>query len=500
MPFSTPQPSAESRHVHTVSELTRRIKTTLESSYGRVWVSGELSNFKRHPSGHQYFSIKDAGAQLAAVLFAGIANRVRFQLKDGLEVVAFGLLTVFEQQGKYQIKVESIEPKGKGALQLAFEQLKEKLEREGLFDKARKRPIPVLPRRIGIVTSPSGAALRDILQILDRRFRELDILVAPARVQGEGSAQEVAEGIRLLNTMPDVDVLIVGRGGGSAEDLWAFNEEVVARAIAASRIPVISAVGHEIDVTIADLVADVRALTPSHAAETVVRPKAELLELLDAARRRLDGGHLERVRLLRARLDALRAGHALQRPLDRVAEASQRLDDLEERLRAALVRVGGVFRQRLDGVRTRLSAEAPAHRLALARAALSGARDRLAAGLSLDLRMGRERLSGLQARLAAGLPTLALARARKRLAELTARAEAAGRRRLDSAREAARAATGRLEGVSPLAVLARGYSVTRRAADGAVVRAPADVAPGEVLVTRVARGEVRSRVEPDGNL
>ncbi|MBI5367793.1 MAG: exodeoxyribonuclease VII large subunit, partial [Planctomycetes bacterium] len=351
--------AASDRRILTVGELTRRIKTTLEAACGRVWVAGEVSNLRRQPSGHQYFTLKDADAQIAAVLFAGIGQRLRFQLREGIEVVCCGPITVYEPQGKYQIKVESVEPKGKGALQLAFEQLKEKLEKEGLFDPRRKRPIPLLPRRIGLVTSPAGAALRDILNVLDRRFREVAVLLAPARVQGVGAAAEVAAGIRLLNGVADIDVLIVGRGGGSAEDLWAFNEEIVARAIAGSRIPVVSAVGHEIDVTIADLVADVRALTPTEAAERVCPRKADLLDDLGERRRRLDGAWGERRAALRGRLETLGASYALRHPLDRIEQAGQRLDDLAERLRAGLAGRVALVGERLDGLGRLLAAQSP---------------------------------------------------------------------------------------------------------------------------------------------
>ncbi|MBN1587017.1 MAG: exodeoxyribonuclease VII large subunit, partial [Candidatus Omnitrophica bacterium] len=253
----------------TVSELTRQVKQLLEEIYPRVWVVGEISNLRTPASGHMYFTLKDEGAELACVFFKFASQRLKFKLEDGLQVVLRGSVTVYERQGKYQLKVDTAEPKGAGALQLAFEQLKKKLAAEGLFDPEHKKPVPWLPKRIGVVTSPTGAAIRDILHVLARRMPGMDVLIAPVRVQGEEAAPEIAAAIRVMNALKNVDVLIVGRGGGSLEDLWCFNEEIVARAIYESELPVISAVGHEIDWTIADMVADVRAPTPSAAAEIV---------------------------------------------------------------------------------------------------------------------------------------------------------------------------------------------------------------------------------------
>ncbi len=273
--------------IFTVTEIVGGARAMLEKQYGDVWVAGEISGFKRHSSGHCYFTLKDANSVLPAAIFRGAAGQIKFNIENGLEVVCHGRVSLYQRGGQYQIIVNYAEPKGVGALQLAFEQLKKKLMAEGLFDKARKRPIPFLPRKIGVVTSPTGAAVRDIIKVLTRRFPNVEILLIPARVQGEGSAAEVVRGIELLNERDDVDVMIVGRGGGSIEDLWAFNEEVVARAIYASRVPVISAVGHEVDFTIADFVADFRAPTPSAAAEHAVPVIGELLQLIGRGRRQL---------------------------------------------------------------------------------------------------------------------------------------------------------------------------------------------------------------------
>jgi exodeoxyribonuclease VII large subunit len=317
--------------IFSVSEVTSLVKTALEDLFPRLWVEGEISNFHRHQSGHLYFTLKDEKSQLRAVMFRSDARAVAFELKDGLKVVCRGRISVYEPRGEYQLYAEAIDPKGKGALQLAFEQLKEKLRAEGLFDPARKRKLPLRPKTIGIVTSATGAALRDILRILDRRHARLHILIHPARVQGEGAADEIAEGIRVLGGLAEVEVLIVGRGGGSIEDLWAFNEEKVARAIAASPVPVISAVGHEVDFTIADFTADLRAPTPSAAAEMVVEKETAFLEKI---------GHYESTLALRMgyklrelKIEALHLTRNRAFPNFRVRllNLAQRVDELETR-------------------------------------------------------------------------------------------------------------------------------------------------------------------------
>lgn len=267
--------------IYTVSEVTRLIKLELESSFPQLWVEGEISNFHRHQSGHLYFTLKDETSQLRSVMFRSEARQVVFELKDGLQVICRGRINVYEPRGEYQLLVEVVEPKGKGALQLAFEQLKEKLKKEGLFDPAHKKKLPLLPKKVGVVTSPRGAAIIDILRTLERRFARLHILIYPVRVQGEGAADEIAEGIDYLGRLPGIDVIIVGRGGGSIEDLWAFNEEKVARAIFRCPVPIISAVGHEIDFTISDFVADIRASTPSAAAEMVVEKEQSFMERIE---------------------------------------------------------------------------------------------------------------------------------------------------------------------------------------------------------------------------
>lgn len=324
------------RKAYSVTQLNREIRVRLEEDYGAVWLEGEISNFKKHTSGHMYLSLKDDKSQISAVFFARDNMSARFQIKDGLKVLVFGRVSLYEARGQFQFYIQQMEPLGLGALQLAFNQLKEKLQKEGLFDAARKKPIPVLPRRVGVVTSPTGAAIRDILNVVNRRFQGTEVLIYPVRVQGEGSAEEIAGAIRDLNAGMCVDVMIVGRGGGSLEDLWAFNEEVVARAVYDSRIPVISAVGHEVDWTICDAVADLRAPTPSAAAELVVRNREELDRQLRQCRSRLAQAASNRLRVLNKNLEALRGSYALRQPVHRLEQYAMMLDERVRRLQGAV--------------------------------------------------------------------------------------------------------------------------------------------------------------------
>ena len=321
-----PKPPAQ---VLSVSDLTRRIKALLEDSFPSVWVEGEVSNLRSPLSGHVYFTLKDASAQLAVVLFRGVAAKVGFQLKDGLQVIAFGDLGVYERSGQYQLVARRLLPKGLGALQLAFEELKQRLAKEGLFDPARKRPIPTLPQRIGLITSPTGAAIRDFLNIIGRRFPNVRIVINPVRVQGDGAAQEIAAAIDEFNALRasgrlSLDVLIVTRGGGSLEDLWAFNEEIVARALARSHIPTISAVGHEIDFTISDFVADLRAPTPSAAAELVVKAKEEFVRQLEQYQSRLQRDLRLRLAETRQRFSDLASSYVFRRPAEVIRQHNSR--------------------------------------------------------------------------------------------------------------------------------------------------------------------------------
>lgn len=336
------------RPVLTVSQLTSMVKGILEENFALVWVEGEVSNLRTPSSGHIYFTLKDETSQIRVVMFRGRGSFLKFRLEDGLHILLRGNLTVYETRGEYQILADYIEPVGVGALQLAFEQLKERLSKEGLFDQARKRPIPMVPKKVGIITSPTGAAIRDMLHILGRRFANLHILIYPVRVQGAEAPFEIIQALRDMNAIPDLDVIIAGRGGGSIEDLWAFNDEGVARAIYGSRVPVISAVGHETDFTIADFVADLRAPTPSAAAELVVQNKVELEERLEALYKRLCHISRSRLSLLGSHLRSLEG--RIRTPRDRVLQLSQRLDDLT-------IRLGLSIKQKVESSKKRLERE-----------------------------------------------------------------------------------------------------------------------------------------------
>jgi len=436
------------RTVLSVSDLSARLRAVMEERFPAVWVEGEISNFKVHGSGHAYFTLKDASAQIRAVLFRNRTRRVRFEPKDGIHVMAFGAVEIYAQRGEYQLVVEMLEPRGLGALQLAFEQLKARLDAEGLFDARRKRALPRYPRRIGIVTSPTGAALKDMLRVIGRRFGELHIVIAPARVQGEGAAEEIVQAIRDLNALGGVDVLIVGRGGGSLEDLWAFNEEAVARAIVASKIPVISAVGHEVDFTIADFVADLRAPTPSAAAELVVREKRAVAESVVTLTHRLHRAMTRRLQREGERVAALTHRRVLTDPDRPLRDLARRVDNA----RARLLRAGHVMVAR------------SAHRLDVATVAVR------ANNPVAKLVKSQHRLDGLRGRLHAG----------------TARV-------LDRSQHQVARAVARLGSLSPLAVLARGYSVTRRP-DGTIVRRAREVGVGDELSVLIQEGTLECRV------
>jgi exodeoxyribonuclease VII large subunit len=337
MPKTMDDQASLAERVLSVSQFTAQLKSVVESNFSSVWVAGEVSNFSRPQSGHCYFTLKDDGAQLRAVIWRTAASRLKFDLQDGLEVVCRGSLDVYPPRGSYQMVVSEIEPRGIGALELALRKLREKFAAEGLFDPDRKRALPTFPKRIGFVTSPTGAAVHDFLQVLKRRWRGVEVFIIPARVQGTGAAEEIAAGIRLANRMrPALDVLVVGRGGGSLEDLWSFNEEPVVRAIAASKIPTVSAVGHEIDVTLADLVADVRALTPTEAAERVVPSSADVSEMVRLLNDRLQRTLGIQLASLRQRLDAIFSRPALARPLEFIHNQSRLVDELGVRLHSAM--------------------------------------------------------------------------------------------------------------------------------------------------------------------
>jgi len=345
--------------VYQISELTREIKGLLEESFPVLWVEGEISGYKRHSSGHHYFTLKDSLAQLSAVMWRGRASALTFRPVDGMKVLAWGSLSVYEAGGRYQLDVLLLRPAGLGKLQIAFEALKARLAAEGLFDTARKRPLPPFPKRIGLVTSPDGAALQDMRTVAAKRWPAAMLVLAPARVQGEGAASEIATGIRDLNAYGKVDVIVIGRGGGSLEDLWAFNEEIVGRAIFASKIPVVSAVGHEVDFTISDFVADVRAPTPSAAMEIILPDREEIAAQVATLRQRMSRRVSETLTSAKGRLSRLATHWALRRPVDLVRGHRQRLDELEMRLQSASNRVTQAARQKLAHIQDLLRAHHP---------------------------------------------------------------------------------------------------------------------------------------------
>ena len=440
---------APGRRVYTVSELTSGIRALVESTFGEVWIEGEISNCKVWNTGHMYFTLKDGAAQIKAVMFRTAVRYLRFTPEDGLHVVARGRLSVYEPKGEYQIVCEHMEPHGLGALQLAFDQMKKKLQAEGLFDAARKRPLPALPRRIGIVTSLDGAALRDILKVLRRRAPNASVLIRPARVQGEDAAADVATALRMIARVPGIDVIIVGRGGGSIEDLWAFNEERVARAIVRSPVPVISAVGHETDVTIADFVADLRAPTPSAAAEMVVAAKDEFCSRIDRLTGRLRAAAHADLQRRRTAVHVLASRRGLAGFQGRVALRGRHAAELTHALRHAI----------------RASIE----------------------GRARGYRTLRQRLE--QRDLARHLASM-----RARLASATARLSGAADRDRHRADARFRALAGRLENLSPLAVLGRGYAVCWNADKTAIIRSAESVNSGDVVQVTLASGEIGCRV------
>jgi exodeoxyribonuclease VII large subunit len=439
------RPLAADRRILSVTELTVRVRDLLEAEFVEIWVEGELSNCKVWNTGHLYFTLKDAAAQVRAVIFRSALRYLKFKPADGLRVVARGRVSVYEPKGEYQLICEHMEPHGLGALQLAFDQLKKRLHEEGLFDAARKRPLPALPRKIGIVTSLDGAAIRDIIKVLRRRYKNAHLIIRPTRVQGEGAALDIARSLRAIGRVPGVDVIIVGRGGGSIEDLWAFNEEVVARAIALSTVPVISAVGHESDVTIADFVADLRAPTPSAAAEIVVAAKDEFCTRIDRLHDRLGATARARVQGLSRRVHAIGGRPAFAGFPGRVAMRGRHAADLTHTA-ARVMRAGIAARER--------------------------------------------RLQQLQRQLALYDLGRRLSDIRTRLVSVESRLNGAVVRRSHRADAQLRNAARRLETLSPLGVLARGYAVCWTADRTRIVRAATDVAPGDSVQVTLAEGEL----------
>lgn len=442
----TPAPR---RRVYSVSELTAEIRAAIDARFGDVWVEGEISNCRVWNTGHMYFTLKDEAAQVRAVMFRTALRYLRFKPEDGLHVIARGRLGVYDAKGEYQIVCEHMEPRGLGALQLAFEQLKKKLQAEGLFNRERKRALPALPRKIGVVTSLDGAALRDIIKVLRRRHPNAHIVIRPARVQGEGAAGDVTRAIRAIGKVPGVDVVIVGRGGGSAEDLQAFNEEMVARAIAACPVPVISAVGHEVDFTIADFVADLRAPTPSAAAEIVVSAKDEFCGRIDSLKQRLDGAIRADLQRRRNAMHLLSSRRGLAGWQAAVSMRGRRATELTHRLRRAGTALVARRYQRYRALR-----------------------------LALEARDVRRQLAAIRGRLTAADGRLGAAALRNR----------------ERAETRFRVLVGRLENLSPLAVLARGYAVCWNADRTEIIYSARSVKTGDTVRVTLREGELRCDV------
>jgi exodeoxyribonuclease VII large subunit len=427
--------------------LTALLRTSIEAQFSDIWLEGELSNLRAPGSGHVYCTLKDKASQIRVVLFRSTAVRLRFALQEGLHVIVRGRLTVYEPRGEYQIVLDTVEPKGIGALQLAFEQLKERLATEGLFDQDRKKSIPAFPRTVGVVTSLTGAAIRDILAVLRRRWPPLHILIAPVQVQGENAGRQIAEALIALNKLGSVDVIIVGRGGGSLEDLWSFNEEIVVRAIAGSHVPVVSAVGHETDVTLADFVADLRTPTPSAAAEAVVPVLAETVERLRELKVRLGQVMLRHCAFERQRLDAGIRGVTDVR--FRLQEAAQRTDDMVDRLREMVQQLLTAWRERVHGVQRDLSDLNPILAIKQGLAIVPQFSKRLEGQMGVMLTQHRYRIHA-------------------KLAQLNT--------------------------LSPLAILGRGYSILQTVPAGQILHRANDVGVGQELEAQLASGRLSCTV------
>jgi len=438
----------DQRSILSVSELNRETKYLLESSFPLVWVEGELSNLTQARSGHLYFTLKDRDAAVQAAMFRNRNMHLGFTPEEGMQVLVRAKVSLYEPRGNFQIIVEHMEPAGAGALQMAYEALKQHLAAEGLFDPAHKRALPTLPRRIGVVTSPTGAAIRDILTVLKRRFPAIEVVLYPVQVQGEAAAGQIARAIEIANLRGECDVLIVGRGGGSIEDLWAFNEELVARAIHASELPVVSAVGHEIDFTIADFVADYRAPTPSAAAEALSPDRRDYLARLDQLQARQLQAMRGRLRRLNERLHHL--SRRLRHPGQRLQELAQRVDELEARLQRAQRR---------------------------------------------SLQQQATRLGHLAQRLRQNSPALAIGRRQEQLRQIQVRLKTALQHGQELRRRRLQGLVRALDAVSPLAVLGRGYAIVSREADGQIVREAGEVAAGDQIEARLHRGRLLCTVK-----
>lgn len=436
------------RKIISVSQLTALVRDILEENFEHLWVEGEVSNLALPSSGHIYFTLKDSGATIRCVMFKSSVRALKFRLNDGMKILLRAKMTVYDQRGDYQLLAEYAEPQGLGALQLAFQQTRDRLGKKGLFESSRKKAIPLLPQTVGIVTSPTGAAIHDILNVIQRRYSNLQILIAPVRVQGDGAASEIAAAIKDMNTLGEADVLIVGRGGGSIEDLWAFNEEVVAQAIFASKIPVISAVGHEVDVTIADLVADLRAPTPSAAAELVISSKSQMIADCNSLQRRLEQAMARIIFDATTKLEVLQL--SLKDPGLLIERFMLRLDDLQKRAETLI----------LDQIQFGFQRVA-------------------AAGTSLQIYSPDQRIREM----------------RSRIEYLVIRSNSSIRSRLSSAQSSVAGLSGRLDGLSPLSILHRGYAAVKSQRTGLAVKGVSSLSEGEILNVLFSDGSAQCEVK-----
>lgn len=435
----------EEKKVYSVTEITKMIRDALEVKFSSIWVEGEISNMRTPSSGHIYLTLKDESSQLRAVMFRYQNRNLKFQLEDGLQVVVFGNISVYEPRGEYQIIIEHMEPKGIGALQLAFEQLKERLSKEGLFDKEHKKPIPILPRKIGIITSPTGAAIRDILRVMERRFANIHMLIYPVRVQGESSSQEIAMAIEEMNSAKAADVLILARGGGSIEDLWSFNEEVVARAIFRSRIPIISAVGHEIDYTISDFVADLRAPTPSAAAEMVIQSKEELLKRIKMNCDLLARSVMSYINQQKSSLDSILRRKIFIYPERTINQYQQRVDEFNMRLKRDILQSINKTREASNSLKKNILHLTPKTKISHIRNTLYTLQKEMTNFMTYRMLMKRESFKGI----------------------------------LEA-----------LDILSPLSVLARGYSICQKYPSMTLIKDASSVSKGDKVNVKVSKGEM----------
>ena len=450
--FRADNDGGEELRVYSVAELTRDIKAILEAAFDSIWVEGEISNLRVAASRHSYFVLKDDKAQIRCVLFKNYRAGLKYDPEEGDQVLLLGRATVYDARGEYQLIVETMEPRGLGALHKAYEQLKEKLAKQGLFDEDKKKPLPEFPWKVGVITSPTGAAVRDILNIIRRRNPKVSVLLNPVRVQGEGSAAEIAKAIRQMNQRKDIDVLIVGRGGGSIEDLWAFNEEEVARAIYDSRIPIVSAVGHEIDFTIADFVADLRAPTPSAAAELTVPVLADTLQDLRSLSQELVGAMQEKVEGYSELLKRLIDRRFFREPQLILEPAQQRLDDMNQRLLRGLSQWVVVQRQKLEGGKRQLFHLSPKRNIQMYAEKNQNLKHRLDQLIKSKIRFDGERFEGLVKNLNA---------------------------------------------LSPLSILDRGYSICTK--EDKAIKSSANIQAGDQVKVRLAKGQLDCRVEKTGH-